>query len=385
MRIAIEAQRLMRKRKHGMDIVVLELIRCLQMIDKENEYFIFTKSGDDEDCIQETDNFKIIITKNQIYPIWEQFLLPRYCKKYKIDLLHCTSNTAPLNIKVPLVLTLHDIIFMSDDDTVWKGGSYYQKIGNLYRRYLVPKLIPKCKRIITVSNFAKKEIHEFFDIADHRLVKIYNGINREFKTTRTAEELLEVKESYQLPDKYLFFLGNTAPKKNLSGVLQAYAHYTTPSIRKEFPLVITDLTEEFLNQELKSLNASDVRENIHLVGYVDQRKLISFYTMANAFLYPSLAESFGLPMIEAMACKTPVITSNNTSMPEVSGGCALYVDPFNPKEIGEAIVNLLSDTSLHAKLVQCGLERSKDFSFEKMTEFVHQIYLELSGKKLIKK
>ena len=112
MKIGIEAQRIFRKKKHGMDIVALQLIRELQKADTENEYFIFVKADEDHAVLQETPNFKIITIKSAPYPYWEQVLLPREAKKYGVDVLHCTSNTAPIRIDIPLVITVHDIIYL---------------------------------------------------------------------------------------------------------------------------------------------------------------------------------------------------------------------------------------------------------------------------------
>ena len=145
MKIAIEAQRIFRTNKHGMDFVALESIRELQKIDKENEYFIFVSPGEDH-CLEETSNTHIVEVKCPTYPLWEQVALPRAVAKIRPDLLHCTSNTAPIHCPVPLVLTLHDIIFLEPK----QGGntSWYQNMGWHYRRLVVPRILPKCKRII---------------------------------------------------------------------------------------------------------------------------------------------------------------------------------------------------------------------------------------------
>ncbi len=130
MRIGIEAQRIFRKKKHGMDIVALEFIRALQTIDTVNEYYIFIKDDVDH-CLNETKNFKIILVSGKTYIDWEQFSLPKAVKKYKVELLHCTSNTAPLYINVPLVLLLHDIIYIEENPLASNTATWYQKMGNL--------------------------------------------------------------------------------------------------------------------------------------------------------------------------------------------------------------------------------------------------------------
>lgn len=161
MKIAIEAQRIFRKEKHGMDYVALETIRELQKIDQQNEYFILVSPGDDV-CLQESANMHIVTVNWPSYPLWEQIGLPLALKKIKPDLLHCTSNTAPVYGNIPLMLTLHDIIFLEKKQG--KNQSMYQRLGRFYRKIIVPQILTKCKRIITVSHFECNRISHFLHI-----------------------------------------------------------------------------------------------------------------------------------------------------------------------------------------------------------------------------
>ena len=155
MKIAIEAQRIFRTNKHGMDFVALESIRELQKIDHENEYFIFVTPGEDR-CLEESENVHIIELKCPTYPLWEQVALPRAVKKIMPDLLHCTSNTAPLQCPVPLILTLHDIIYLEKRHS--SSFTWYQEMGWFYRRMVVPRVLANCEKIITVSQFERERI-----------------------------------------------------------------------------------------------------------------------------------------------------------------------------------------------------------------------------------
>ena len=177
MKIGIEAQRIFREKKHGMDMVALELIRNLQLIDTENEYVIFVKPDKDRDVIKETPNFRIVELGGGFYPLWEQIALPRAARKNDCRILHCTSNTAPLFTSVPLMVTLHDIIYMESSYLkILKGtGTWYKKFGNVYRRIVVPAIIRKSLGIITVSDFEKKRIAKFFGIEnDNRQTALKN-------------------------------------------------------------------------------------------------------------------------------------------------------------------------------------------------------------------
>jgi glycosyltransferase involved in cell wall biosynthesis len=379
MKIGIEGQRLFRPKKHGMDMVALELIRNLQTIDKENEYYIFIKPDEDNTCLKETTNFHIIELDGGAYPIWEQISLPRAAKKYGCQLLHCTSNTAPVFCSIPLIITLHDIIYLESWSLFRKGFSMYQRFGNIYRRLLVPPALKNSKKIITVSNFEKERIRNFFNWPDDgHVVAIYNGVNDYFKPIYDDNILSKVKNQYKLPDNFFFFLGNTDPKKNTIGVLKAYSEF----IKKHgitHKLVMLDYESTALNNLLNEIGSPGLIDNIHLTGYVANTDLPAIYNQCDLFLYPSLRESFGIPMLEAMACGVSVITSNTSSMPEVSGGAAYLIDPYNYNEILMAMENLLSNEKLRLKLREAGFKQAAKFSWNKMSVEVLNLYHEILG------
>jgi len=372
MKIGIEGQRLFRPKKHGMDIVALELIRNLQEIDHTNNYFIFVKQ-DVDICLKETSNFKIILIQDAPYPYWEQILLPRAAEKANCDILHCTSNTAPIHTSIPLVITVHDIIYMEKLSLFRKGFSPYQKFGNLYRRWNVPIGIRKSKKVITVSEYEKKRIASFFHLTDDRLEAIYNGVSKHFKPVTNQEELFKIKEKYKLPDKFFFFFGNTDPKKNTKGVLKALSLFLS-SYSTDIPLVMLDYDRNELAKLIQEVGNPSLHDHIRLTGYIPNAELPAIYSLSSIFLYPSLRESFGIPMLEAMACGVPVITSNTSSMPEVGGNAALFIDPFQPEQITMAMKQILGDSSLREKLVSLGFQNAAKFSWENMAKHVLKLY-----------
>ena len=378
MTIGIEAQRLFRKTKHGMDIVALELIRNLQQIDKANKYVIFVKAGEDNTCIEESDNFKIVEMKKSPFPFWEQVALPLQAIREKCDILHCTSNTAPLFSRIPLVLTLHDIIFMEKISLFEKSGSWYQKLGNMYRRIIVPTLVSKADKIITVSNYEKKRIKNYFNLSGNKLDVVYNGVGNHFLTKHNREDLVRIRNKYHLPENYLFFLGNTHPKKNTKNVLRAFSIFHQGELNDIF-LVMPDFKERDLQALLQEIGDPGLREFIHLTGYIDNQDLPVIYNQSRLFLYPSLRESFGIPILEAMASGTPVITSLTSSMPEVAGEAALLVDPNNTDEKADAIHALISQRSLRRKTISTGLLRAQSFNWRTTAEEVLGIYRGMNG------
>ncbi len=376
MKIGIEGQRLFRTKKHGMDMVALELIRNLQEIDHSNDYFVFVKP-DEDICLKETSNFRIIPLRSAPYPVWEQVLLSDAAHKHGCQLLHCTSNTAPIRSKVPVVVTLHDIIYMEKYSLFSKGFTPYQKFGNMYRRWVVPKVVRNARMIITVSEFEKKRIADFFGIGDDRLKAVYNGVSPHFKPVDNTEQLGHIREKYKLPEKFFFFFGNTDPKKNTPGVLRALSLFLKQSPEK-IPLVMIDFDREALAAMITSIGDQDLHNYIRLTGYIPNRDLPAIYSLCSVFLYPSLRESFGIPMLEAMSCGAPVITSNTSSMPEVGGNAALFIDPFKPEQIAQAMQQILDDQVLKDRLVRDGFTNAARFSWRKMAYAVLEIYKGLS-------
>ena len=370
MKIAIEAQRIFRPNKHGMDFVALETIRELQKIDHENEYFIFVSPGPDH-CLNDSDNMHIVELRCPSYPLWEQVALPRAVARVRPDLLHCTSNTAPVKCPVPLVLTLHDIIFLEKRQS--SSRSLYQEMGWHYRRLVVPRILSECRKIITVSNFECNRIREALNLPKDRLTAVYNGDSPHFRQMPPAPEIVH---KYVPSDDYLFFLGNTDPKKNTPRVLKAYGLYLRQSKHKR-PLLIADLKEEAIDGILSAEGIKEVKPYLSFPGYIPNADLAALYNGAFAFLYPSLRESFGIPMLESMACGTPVIAGNTSAMPEIAGEGALLADPLDENDIARKILLLEEDDTFYQQQVDYGLERVKLFSWRKSAEALLKIYKEI--------
>lgn len=379
--IGIEGQRLFRKKKHGMDMVALELIKNLQLIDNENQYVIFVSPDEDKSCIPVAHNFKIVELRGGPYPFWEQFALPLAAKREGCGLLHCTSNTAPVFCSVPLIITLHDIIYLESVSLFKKGGDWYQKFGNMYRRLVVPLIARKSREIVTVSEFEKNRIKNFMGLGEN-LSAIYNGVGKHFMNINDEVILRSAKNKYNLPDNYLFFLGNTDPKKNTPIVLKAFRDFNKSSSVR-YKLVIIDYDESALLNLLSEIGSPELRNDIIITGYVPNQELPAIINQSKVMLYPSLRESFGIPILEAMACGVPVITSNTSSMPEIAGSAAILVDPYNPSELTDAIRKVVTDDKLRSELIESGFKRAKEFNWERMAQDYLKLYQEIYNQKKI--
>jgi len=369
MKIGIEAQRIFRPKKHGMDVVAIELIKNLQEIDNENEYHIFGRTGIN-DVFSEKSNFYINTFSSFSYADWEQFALVKEVKKQKVDLLHCTANTAPLFLRLPLIVTIHDIIYLEQLNF---KGSAYQNLGNIYRRFTVPSIAGKAKIILTVSEFEKQNIVKKMKLSPDKVKVLYNGVGSQFHNRYLKEEVEMFRRRYGLPLQFIMFLGNTAPKKNTENVIRAYVDFCVQN-KLAMPLVLLDYKKELVANLLTQLNRSDLLSNFIFPGYVPYADIPLMYNAATLFLYPSLRESFGLPILEAMACGVPVITSTTSSMPEVAGDAAKLIDPFNYLELSTALGQLLTNEDLWKSYKEKGLQRSKHFNWKTSAQELVAIY-----------
>ncbi len=371
------AQKLYRKKKYRMDLIILELIRRLQKTDHENEYYIFVKPDKDDLILSETPNFHIIEIAAAPYPIWEQILLPRKLKKIKPDILHCTGNTAPLFCTVPLVLTLHDILYMKGIN--FSRGTWYQRLGNLYRKWIVPRIIPHCEKIITVSDFEKQEIGACFPLLRNKIKRVYNAYNPSFRLIPAEEELLPYKSKFNLPDRFILYLGNTHPNKNIKNVLIALKMLHQDEATR-LPLVMPDINKSFLESMLEEIDCPELFSTIHLTGYLPNQVLPYLYNLATVFLYPSFYESFGIPILEAMASGTPVVASNRAAIPETAGQAATFIDPEKPEEIYEAVQKLMLNEETYITKREIGLQQARLFNWRYTASHTLEVYKDVCQK-----
>ncbi|HTH57263.1 MAG TPA: glycosyltransferase family 1 protein [Cyclobacteriaceae bacterium] len=378
MRIGIEAQRILRTKKHGMDMVALQLIRSLQKIAPENEYVIFVRPGDDASVLSSLLSVEVVYVRGITYADWEQVWLPIAILKQRIDVMHFTSNTASLFCPVPYVLTLHDIIFLENGK---KSKSWYQKLGNVYRQWVCPLAIKRAEKVVTVSIFESGQILNRFPEMERKLRVIYNAAAEKFSP---ASQKTTSKKFNHLPDRFLLFLGNTDPKKNTDNVIRAYAHYRN-QLNGTLPLVIGDYPRKLVEKILVKNGDGYLLEDIISLGYIRQFDLAALYRKATGFLYPSVRESFGIPILEAMASHCPVITSHTSSMPEVAEDAAVLINPSQAEELANAMLKIEIDKVFRNELIAKGDERVRDFSWNKSAKQYAQLYDELFTYKMLNK
>jgi glycosyltransferase involved in cell wall biosynthesis len=371
MKIGIEVQRLFRKERFGIETSALELIRELHTLNTKHSLVVLTKKGTNQNIFNGSEEVKVRQVAGKLFIDFEQFFLPIAAYREKLDILHCTGNTTPIFSPVPIVQTLHDIIFM---DPIPKTDSLYQRFGNYYRRSIVPIVTKKSQAIITVSEHEKNRIIQYLAVPESKIHVIHNGINRRFRQNNDKSILEIFLKKYKFPKHYILFIGNNSHRKNPERVLEAYSQYYNRKGSNSLALITPGLSRKFVDHYLKAINQTHVQQNIYTPGYIESIDLPLLYSCSTLFLFPSLAEGFGMPVLEAMACGVPVITSNTSSIPEIAGGAAKLINPSDTGALTRAMEELLENQPLMSDLSARGLRQAEKFRWSTVAEKTMEIY-----------
>lgn len=281
---------------------------------------------------------------------WEQLYLPLAVRG---RLLWSPNNTGPLAVRRH-ICTIHDLIPLEHPE-------WFSRQFSAWYQYLLPRLTRRATHLIAVSEYTKLRLQELLQIPEERITVIPNGVDPAFQPA--AAPLVEAaRRALNItPGRYLLCVGSVEPRKNIGRLLEAW-RIAQSRLPEDITLVVAGATgaANVFGQVL----LGPIPERVHFTGYVPAEHLIPLYTGASAFVYPSLYEGFGIPPLEAMACGVPVITSNTTSLPEVTGGAALLIDPTKPGEIADAIVELFHDESLRSQLIPKGIARAAFYTWE---------------------
>jgi len=355
MRIAINALA-MRRELYGVANYIRSLIQALSRVDSENEYLVIVPSESACHVQGLSERFYVEVgpgdPKRRI--VWEQTVLPWKLKQNGIDVYHGPAFAAPLLKTCRQVVTVHDTTFRLTP----KEHALRRR---LYLGLMVPAMVRRCDRMIAVSNSTKADVLDLEGAREEKIEVVPLGVDERFAPMHCKKQLENVRKKYGLPDRFILFVGVIEPRKNLERLVEAYV---ASSVYHEFGLVLAGSLGWGYSNLLDKVNRVGIKERIHMPGYVADADLPTLYSAASAFVYPSLYEGFGLPVLEAMACGTPVITSCVSSLPEVAGRAAVLIDPQNTSEIASALCRVLSDRTFAGELSALGRERAKLFNWE---------------------
>lgn len=297
-----------------------------------------------------------------------------YSRKYGLRLIHDPTGTAPLLLApVKRMVTVHDAV-----PCVHRESSTF--LDRFIYRIWLPFALPRLDRILTVSRHTKNDLAKQFNVAMEKIVVIHLAASERFRPLNEDEIDLALSH-VGLCQPYILYVGSIEPRKNLIRLLEAYAQLRRWST--EWNLVLVGTRNFWKSSPVrKTAEKLNLKPYVHFTGNIPEADLPGIYNGADLFIYPSLYEGFGLPVLEAMACGTPVITSNTSSLPEVAGEAALLVDPYNVEEIAAAMRYVLDDPDLAQELRIRGLERAKEFTWEKTARQTISIYEKVLGERL---
>ncbi len=303
------------------------------------------------------DLFKIIVAQSPVTLWYDQVTIPAILRRNKIDVFFSPFFKIPFFAKSKRVITIHDLHFLKG---ILRTGISRFKPFICYLR----QAIRSCDKIITVSEFSKQEIISMFKTREDKIKVVYNGIAKGFKAAdRKQYEVLRSK--YAINYEYILYVGNMKPHKNIEGLIKAYNLLGDKNNNKLIIMAKKDKNFRRLENLVKSLS---LERKVVFLDFVSDEDLVLFYSFANAFVFPSFYEGFGLPPAEAMACGVPVVASDATSLKEILGEAALYFNPYNIGEMHKILSELISNDKLKSEYRNKGIIQAEKYSAKQFSE-----------------
>jgi glycosyltransferase involved in cell wall biosynthesis len=370
MRVAIDARKL---HDFGIGTYTRNLLRHLARIDRDSEYVLLCQEPDLPVASQLGPNFRAVLEPSPNYSIREQFHVPWVLHRERPSVFHAPHYVLPAATGCRSVVTIHDCIHLMFPQYLPNRAAYAYALTSMWIA------VRRSDRILTVSEASKRDIVHFFKVPPEKIVVVYNAIDERFRTPPSEEDVARVRERYQLAQGFVLYVGNIKPHKNLVRLIEAYDLLRHRGFDELKLLIIGDEISK-LPALRRAVHTHKLHKHVRFLGYLPDETLAVLYRLADVFVFPSLYEGFGLPPLEAMACGTPVVTSNVSSLPEVTGDAAVLVDPYDVESIAEGIQRVLSNPALSAELRAKGVARAREFSWERSVARTRELYQEVGGK-----
>lgn len=307
---------------------------------------------------------------NKILPgLWRTFNLAGDLKRDKIQLFHGLSNELPVNInqQVKTVVTIHDLIFI-------RYPELYKPLDRLIYHQKFRYACQQADTIIAISEQTKADIIQYFNIAADKIAVVYQDCNPVFRQKIAVSDLKSIKEKYALPDNFILCVGTLEPRKNQLQLLKAWQ---LAGLAKEIPLVFIGRKTAYYQELNQYIQANNLSSQVLFLPYIPTQELPAIYQLAGLFVYPSVFEGFGIPVLEALNSGVPVITSKGSCFAEAGGPTTLYADPDNTEELAHCLQKVVTDTDLRQKMIAAGLQYAQKFRPEVTVAQLHQIYSNL--------
>jgi glycosyltransferase involved in cell wall biosynthesis len=370
-KVAIDARKW---RDYGIGTYVRNLVRHLARLDRDTTYFVFCNRSDESTLRDLAENFVPVVDDSAGYGLREHVSIPLKLRRLGADLLHSPHYVRPLFCSIPSVVTVHDCIHLLFPEYLPSPMAWR------YAHFMIGRAVRKSALVFTVSEASRRDILRFYPWADPDKVQVVpNAIDVDLLEDPGAEESERVRERYQIRGRFVLFVGNVKPHKNLERLIASFARLRQEAGHEDLKLLIIGEDVSRYGSLRRTVEAAGVRQDVRFFGYVPDRTLAALYRMASVFAFPSLYEGFGLPPLEAMACGTPVVTSRISSLPEVVGDAAVLIDPYDVEDITRGLRRALEDETLRAALIEKGRVRARGFSWERSAAAVHAGYLKVLG------
>ena len=369
MRIGIDARKL---HDYGIGTYIRNLLRELARLDQTTDFVLLCRPDDVNAIRTLGENFRPVIELAGNYSIAEQLKVPLALKREGVTLFHAPHYVLPPLVRCRSVVTIHDCIHLMFPQYLPNRAAL------AYARTSMAMAARRATRVLTVSESSKTDIMRFFGTDPAKVDVIYNAYDERFGAEPLEEEVVRVRERYQLNDEFVLYAGNVKPHKNLERLIDAFHIVRSRGLDHLKLVMIGDDISKYAALR-RAVHRYQLHKYVRFLGYLPEETLAVMYRLAGVFVFPSLYEGFGLPPLEAMASGTPVVTSNVSSLPEVAGDAAELVDPYDPHAIADGIYRVLTDVELRRDLRRRGLARAHQFSWETSVRRVREIYGEVAN------
>ena len=380
-RIGIDYTAAVRQRA-GIGRYSRNLIRALAEIDTENQYTLFVAGGRGDDGLGVwPPNFRlrsIPLSDRWLHVLWQRLRLPIPIQTITgpLDLFHSPDFVLPPVGRAPAILTVHDLSFIRVPECFVPGF-------RIYLEKAVSRAVRRAGRILADSECTRRDLADLLGVEPQRVTVLYPGVEARFRPVHEAEVLERVRVRYGLPDRFILGLGTLQPRKNFVGLIEAFAQLLAHSHDMSNGLHLVIVGEKgWLAEDIPAAVARfGLDKLVHVVGYVRDVDLPALYNLASAFAFPTLYEGFGLPVLEAMACGTPVVAADNSSLPEVIGDAELLVLTNDPQALARALGRLLQEPALRDRAVAAGLKQAAKFTWAESAQQLLGIYRSLGSRR----
>jgi glycosyltransferase involved in cell wall biosynthesis len=366
-RIGIDARKL---HDFGIGTYIRNLLRQLARMDCQTEFVILCRPEDRETLAALGENFRAVVQTAENYSVSEQVRVPLALAREGVTLFHAPHYVLPPLVRCKAVVTIHDCIHLMFPQYLPNRFAY------AYARTSIRLAARRATRILTVSESSKRDILRFVDTKPEKIDVIYNAYDDRFAIDPREEDVVRVRERYQLESEFVLYAGNVKPHKNLERLIEAFHLVRNRGLDHLKLVLIGDEISKYTALR-RAVHHHQLHKYVRFLGYLPEVTLAVMYRLAGVFVFPSLYEGFGLPPLEAMASGTPVVTSNVSSLPEVAGDAAILVDPYDPRAIADGIYRVLTDEHLRRDLRRKGVARAGMFSWEQSVRRVRAIYDEV--------